>query len=62
MISYEKIKGEILGQEQRFWFWNSALLHTLLDKKEFSWHPLIPLAADFPTAPKKSNDMLTTER
>jgi len=36
----EKIKGELLGQEQNFSFWNLTVLHRLLAEDEFSWHPL----------------------
>jgi hypothetical protein len=62
MVPYEKLKGEILGQEQIFWFWNLALLHTLLDQHEFSWHPLFHHPTPhLPSATKKSNDMFTTE-
>jgi len=36
----ENIKWEDLGQEKIFWFWNLAILHTVLAEDEFSWHPL----------------------
>ena len=40
MLSNDTIIREELGKEQNFWFWNLAILHTLLAEDEFSWHPL----------------------
>ena len=40
MIHNENIKLEDLDQEQNFWFWKFAILHTILAEDEFNWHPL----------------------
>jgi hypothetical protein len=40
MLSNEHIEGEDLGQEKSFWFWNLAILRTILSEGEFIWHPL----------------------
>jgi hypothetical protein len=39
MLRNEKIKGKI-RQEPNFWFWNQAILHTILAEDEFNSHSL----------------------
>jgi len=64
MLLYEKIKGELLSQEQNFWFGNLTTLHTIIAEDEFSCHPL-SLTKYIPPPPKllsvlnKSKDMVT---
>jgi hypothetical protein len=41
MLFYEKIKGELLSQEQNFCFGNLTILHTIIAEDEFSCHILI---------------------
>ena len=69
LLPNDTIIREELGKEQNFWFWNLAILYTLLAEDEVSWHPLNlsisplpspPLPTQVPSASKKSKDTVTT--
>jgi len=59
MLCNENIKGEDLDQENIFWFWNIAILHTVLAEDEFSWHPLNLTNYSAPTPPSRGSRQLS---
>jgi hypothetical protein len=50
LLSKDEITRGELGQEQSFWFWKLAILHTLLAEYQFNRHPL-RLTITFPPSP-----------